>query len=130
MARSKRPITLILTLALMGALGCVIARYFYLAYVLTQAGESLDSVPFTTLAIDVMELHWFGLIGAGAGAVLGAIIALIDILAFGQRQELTWKESDVVHSFVDDEVKAQRMQAGADYLEQRRRDPENSDTPS
>jgi hypothetical protein len=119
MAASKKPFALILSLAFVGALVCVVIRFAYLAFVLIAAGESLESVPLKTLLIEVMELQYYALIGAGVGAILALIIAIIDMLRSSPREDLKWRTEELDRPFADDTVKAKRMQVGEDYLDHR-----------
>ena len=119
MSRSKTPIAVIFSMTLLGTLLSVIARFAYVAYIIVQAGESLNSLPLELLLIDVMELHYFALYGAGGGAILGIIFALVDLLRFGGRSdELTWANQEEIKPFVEDEVKAHRMEIGDRYLKE------------
>jgi hypothetical protein len=119
MARSKSPVSVLLTMLLVGALVGVLARFVYGAYVIYQAGESLRSIPPTALLMDVMQLHWFALYGAGAGAVFGVVLVLIDWLRHGNGEDaLGWQTREVVKPFAEDGVKARRMAVGERFLEE------------
>ena len=119
MARPKNPFVTVFTLALIGAIVCAVVRFAYVAHILVQSGESLTSITLKLLLIDVMELHVFALYGAVGGAILGVLLALIDLLRYGgQAEELSWKESGDINPFAKDEVKARRMEAGDRYLDE------------
>ena len=129
MSRSKNPITVIFSMALLGTLLCVIARFGYVAYIIVQADESLNSLPLELLFIDVMELHYFALYGAGGGVILGVIFVLVDLLRFGGRSDdYTWANQEEIKPFVEDEVKARRMEIGDRYLEERPPENKSDDT--
>ena len=119
MARSRNPVAAFLTMALVGALVGIIARFVYGAYVITEAGESLRSIPPTPLLFEVMEIHWYALYGAGVGAVLGVMIIVIDTLRYGAGEdEPEWRPREVIKPFAEDAVKSRRMEAGSRYLEE------------
>jgi hypothetical protein len=69
--------------------------------------------------MDVMQLHWFALYGAGAGAVFGVVLVLIDWLRHGNGEDaLGWQTREVVKPFAEDGVKARRMAVGERFLEE------------
>ena len=130
MARSKNPVSVFLTMALVGALVGVIARFIYSAWVITQAGESLSSIPPTPLLVDVMQVHWFALYGAGVGAVLGIVLIVIDMLRYGtEEDELEWRSQEVIKPFAEDTVKARRMAAADEYLKENPPKDDPGETP-
>ena len=117
MASAKNPVSVIVTMLLLGAFLSAVARFAYVAYVIVQAGKALDSVPLELLLIDVMELHWFALYGAGGGAVFGIALVLFDRLRYGgQGEDHSRNVREDVNSFADDEVKLRRMEMGDRYL--------------
>lgn len=117
MPRSKNPFIVILTMLFLGAIVCVIARFSYAAYVITQMGESLGSVPAKQLLVDVMGLGRYALYGAGGGLVLGVVLVVVDLLRYGGRGgDLEWKSREDINPFAGDEVKARRMEVGDRYL--------------
>jgi len=117
-----RALTVIVSLALLGAVLSAVVRFGYLAHVIVDRGASLDSVSFLTLTIEVMELHITALYGAVGGAALGLTIVLIDIVRFGRREPLTWHEMEVGQPGADDLIKSTRAKAAEEYLERRRRE--------
>jgi len=120
MARPKNPIVVILSMLIVGALVCVIARFSYAAYVIVQSGESMGAVPPKSLLIDVMGLHRFALYGAGGGALFGVVLVIVDLLRSGGRgEDSTWKTREDIEPFAGDEVKARRMEIGDQYLKER-----------
>ena len=119
MARSKNPIIVIVTMALLGAVVCAIIRFAYGAYIIGQAGESLSAVPLGLLLMDVMQLHRFAIYGAGGGAIFGVVLVLVDLLRYGgQGEDESWQNKAGVDPFADDEVKARRMELGDRYLKE------------
>ena len=117
MSHSKNPVAVIFSMTLLGTLVSAIARFAYVAYVIVQAGESLNSVPLELLLMDLMELHRFALYGAGGGAALGIIFVLVDLLRYGGRNDdYSLKNSEDFKPFAKDEVKAHRMEIGDRYL--------------
>jgi hypothetical protein len=107
-------------MALLVAFVTVVVRFAYLAYLIVQAGESLRSVPVRVLLMDVMGLHWFALYGAVAGALFGAVLAVVDLLRYGgQEEELSWSARGEVNPFAGDAVKARRMEMGERYSKER-----------
>jgi hypothetical protein len=120
MTRSKNPVLVIITMALVWAFVCAMVRFGYLAYIIVQAGESLGSVPVNVLLVDVMGLHRFALYGAGGGAIFGIVLVVVDLLRYGGRAEdLSWKSGEAINPFAGDEVKARRMEIGDRYLKGR-----------
>lgn len=119
MARPKSPFSVLLTMVLVGALVGILGRFVYSAYVITQAGESLRWTPPGPLLIDVMEIHWFALYGAGVGAVLGVVFILADFLRSGEAGYGRASSSkEEISPFAEDKVKAQRMALGERYLDE------------
>ena len=78
MAGSKNPVSVIFSMTLLGALVSAVVRFAYSAYIIVQAGESLNSIPLELLLVDVMALHRFALYGSVGGAILGIILVLVD----------------------------------------------------
>ena len=74
MARSRNPVVVIVTMALLGAVVCAIFRFAFVAYIISQAGESLRAVPLNVLLMGLMELHRFAVYGAAGGAILGVVL--------------------------------------------------------
>ncbi len=129
MSRSKNPITVIFSMALLGTLLCVIARFGYVAYIIVQADESLNSLPLELLFIDVMELHYFALYGAGGGVIFGIILVLVDLLRYGgQAEDYSWKNSEDSQPFAEDQVKAHRMEIGDRYQKEHPPKGQNGNT--
>lgn len=119
MVRSRSPIAVIVTMALLGTLGCAIGRFAYSAYVISQEGIALSTVPLVPLLTDVMELHWFALYGVVGGAVFGIVLVLVDLVrAGGGDDDYAWRREVDIDPFADDEVKARRMEAGDRYLKE------------
>ena len=114
--RSRRPLVAVLSLAFLGALASGIARYAYLADILVDAGVNLDTVPFATIAIEVMELPRFALYGAAGGAVVGVLLALLDLLRSGRKPDYTWAEREVSSAGADELIKRRKAQAADEYL--------------
>ncbi|TFH41319.1 MAG: hypothetical protein E4H01_15155 [Lysobacterales bacterium] len=120
MTRSKNPVLVIISMALVWAFVCAMVRFGYLAYVIAQAGESLGSVPVNVLLMDIMGLHWFALYGAGGGAIFGIVLVVVDLFRYGGREgDLSWKSGEEINPFAGDEVKARRMETGDRYLKGR-----------
>lgn len=129
MARSKNPISVIFSMALLGALVSAVVRFAYSAYIIVQAGETLTSTTLKLLLIDVMELHRFALYGAGGGAILGIILVLVDLLRYGgQAEDYAWKDTEDFQPFAEDEVKARRMEIGDRYQKEHPPKGQNGDT--
>ena len=129
MVRAKNPISVFFSMTLLGALVSAVVRFAYSAYIIAQAGESLNSIPVNLLLIDVMELHRFALYGAGGGAIFGITLVLIDLVRFGgQAETYSWKHTDVVKAFAEDEVKARRMEIGDRYQKENPQKRQDSDT--
>ena len=129
MARSRNPIIVIVTMALLGAVVCAIIRFAYSAYIISQAGESLSAVPLELLLIDVMELHRYVVYGAGGGAIFGVVLVLVDLLRYGgQGEDESWQNKAGVKSFADDDVKARRMELGDRYLKEHPTEDSKDDT--
>lgn len=128
MASAKNPVSVIVTMLLLGAFLSAVARFAYVAYVIVQAGKALDSVPLELLLMDVMELHWFALYGAGGGAVFGIVLVLVDRLRYGgQGEDHSREVGEDVNPFVGDEVKLRRMQMGDRYLKDHPPSDQNDD---
>jgi uncharacterized membrane protein len=129
MARSKHPISVIFSMALLGALVSAVVRFAYSAYIIVQAGETLTSTTLKLLLIDVMELHRFALYGAGGGAILGIILVLVDLLRYGgQAEDYARKDTEDFQPFAEDEVKARRMEIGDRYQKEHPPKGQNGDT--
>jgi len=117
MSRSTSPIAVIVTMALVGTVACAIVRFAYSAYVITQEGVALTSVPLELLLVDVMELPRFSLYGLVGGTVFGIILALTNLLRWGARDDdYAWRRRVDIDPDADDEVKARRMEIGDRYL--------------
>ena len=129
MARSKNPVSVIVSMTVVGALVSAVVRFAYSAYIIVQIGESLTSVPLKPLLMEVMELHLFALYGAGGGAILGIILVLVDLVRYsGQAEDYDWKIMDVAKPFAEDKVKARRMEAGDRYQKEHPLKGQNGDT--
>ena len=129
MARSKNPVSVVFSMTLLGAFVSAVVRFAYSAYIIVQAGETLTSVSLKLLLIDVMELHRFALYGAGGGAVFGIALVLVDLLRYGgQAKDDSWKNTEGVKSFAEDEVKARRMEIGERYQKEHSPKGQNGDT--
>ncbi len=129
LARSKNPVSVIFSMILLGALVSAVVRFAYSAYIIVQAGESLNSIPLELLLADVMELHRFALYGAGGGAILGIILVLVDLLRYGgQAEDYSWKNSEDSQPFAEDEVKAHRMEIGDRYQKEHPPKGQNGNT--
>ena len=116
-------------MTLLGALVSAVVRFAYSAYIIAEAGESLNSIPVDLLLIDVMELHRFALYGAGGGAIFAITLVLIDLLRFGgQAETYSWKHADVIKPFAEDEVKARRMEIGDRYQKENPPKGQDGDT--
>ena len=119
MARSRSPIAVIVTMALLGTVGCAIGRFAYSAYVISQEGIGLSTVPLEPLLMDVMELHWFALYGFVGGTVFGIVLVLVDLLrGDGRDDDYGWRRRVDIDPDADDEVKARRMEIGDRYLKE------------
>jgi len=119
MARSRSPIAVIVTMALLGASVCTIARFAYSAYVISQEGVALTAVPLKLLLTDVMELHWFVVYGVVGGIVFGIVLVLTDLVrSSGYEDSSAWKDRVDIDPFADDGVKARRMEMGERYLKE------------
>ena len=129
MARSKNPVSVVFSMTLLGAFVSAVVRFAYSAYIIVQAGETLTSVSLKLLLLDVMELHRFALYGAGGGAVFGIALVLVDVLRYGgQAKDDSWKNTEGVKSFAEDEVKARRMEIGERYQKEHSPKGQNGDT--
>ena len=129
MASAKNPFSVIVTMLFLGAFLSAVARFAYVACVIVQAGKALDSVPLELLLIDVMELHWFALYGAGGGAVFGIVLVLVDRLRYGgQGEDRSRKVREDVDPFAGDEVKLRRMEMGDRYLKDHPPSDQNDNT--
>ncbi len=129
MTRSKNPVFVIFSMTLLGTVVSAVIRFAYSAYIVVQAGDSLTSVPLKLLLIDVMELHRFALYGAGGGAIFGIILVLVDLLRYGgQAEDYSRKNTEVVRPFVEDEVKARRMEIGDRYQKEHPPKGQDGDT--
>lgn len=122
MTAITRALKVIVSLALLGAVLTGVVRFGYLAHVIVERGASLDSVPFLTLTNEVMRLHVAALYGAAGGALLGAIIVLVDIVRFGAREPLRWHGREVGQPGADDLIKSSGARVADEYLERRRRE--------
>ena len=121
MSRRKNPIVSILSLAIVGAMLTAIVQFGVYAHRILKAGESLTSVPLDVLLFEVMSLQRGAVYGAAGGAILGVVLAIVDLLRYGGRgEDYTWTARDEgVNPFADDEVKARRMKMGDQYLKER-----------
>jgi hypothetical protein len=129
MARSRNPVAVIVTMALLGAVVCAIFRFAFVAYIISQAGESLRAVPLKVLLMGLMELHRFAVYGAGGGAILGVVLVLVDLLRYGGRSaDRSWENRQDVNPFARDEVKARRMAAGGRYMQEHPPGHQDNDT--
>ena len=129
MVRSRKPVSVIFSMILLGALVSAGVRFAYSAYIIVQAGESLTSVPLELLLMDVMALHRFALYGAGGGAIFGIALVLVDLLRNGGHAEGgSWKSPEVVKPFAKDEVKARRMEIGDHYQKEHPPKGQDGDT--
>ena len=129
MVRSRSPIGVIVTMALLGASVCTIARFAYSAYVISQEGVALSDVPIKLLLTDVMELHWFAVYGVVGGIVFGIVLVLTDLVrSSGHEDGSAWKDRVDIDPFADDGVKARRMEIGDRYLKENPPGGEKGDT--
>ena len=128
-AGSKNPVSVIFSMTLLGALVSAVVRFAYSAYIIVQAGESLNSIPLELLFVDVMALHRFALYGAGGGAILGIILVLVDLLRYGgQVEDYASKDTEDYQLFAEDEVKARRMEIGDRYQKEHPPKGQNGNT--
>ena len=119
MVRTRSPIAVIVTMALLGTVVSAIGRFAYSAYVISQEGIGLSAVPLQPLLRDVMELHWFALYGVVGGTVFGIVLVLVDLLrASGRDDGDAWRWRVDIDPDADDEVKVRRMEIGDRYLKE------------
>ncbi len=119
MVRSRSPIAVIVTMALLGTVVSAIGRFAYSAYVISQEGIGLSTIPLEPLLTDVMELHWFALYGVVGGTVFGIVLVLVDLLrASGRDDDYAWRRRVDIDPDADDEVKIRRMEIGDRYLKE------------
>ena len=119
MTKARGPGSVLLTMSIVGGLVAVLGRFAYSAYVIVRAGESLSSIPPGPLLLDVMQLHWFALYGVAAGAVLGVVFIVTDIVrAGGGDRQVTPASGEELNPLAEDKVKAQRMALGERFLDE------------
>lgn len=119
MVRSRSPTAVIVTMALLGTVGCAVVRFAYSAYVISQEGVGLNAIPMKPLLMDVMGLHWFALYGLVGGTIFGIILVLTDLLRSGGRDDDYASRRRVdIDPDAADEVKLRRMEIGDRYLKE------------
>ena len=119
----------LILLSLLLAVASAVARAVYCVWIIVSNGatEWLTEVALPQLLLEVMKLHWYGLGGAVAGAIVGVVAFALGMRRASVRASVV-RDPHEAATFRRDTnaiIKSEERQRAERYLAQRRQDSRN-----